>query len=338
MACSTGKAGRTSDHSQFEEEKQFERLAMAAASVTAGAGAPPSTEQAGKRSPPAFWSEKTEERFIDKWGTEHVRLEQGNFAKHNWEKLCEEMNAEPDEGQPQYTVKNCKTKIDSLKKRYQAELDKKNGTGSVNSQWVHFERIGPFLRKLPKIAGIPGACDSGARVPSAAAKTAANGWTEEEREYWAMGDGVQEEAQAAEKSAASQEQGGVGESSSGPPTAEKPKGSTPCKPDEEEADVVELSPTTKFNQKPGVNGQSNSLRKRKRERGSAGTAMAKSIDNFAKMYSEVAMKAIEIDQAMAQKKMESDAQIAQKKTEVDLQLAKMSMDLKMEIEKMRRGL
>ncbi|GAQ93620.1 hypothetical protein KFL_017220010 [Klebsormidium nitens] len=228
---------------------------MALASATAGAGAPPAAEQ-GKRSPPIFWSEKTEERFIQLWGTEHVRLEQGNFAKHNWEKLCEEINAEPDEGQPQYIVKHCKNKIDGLKKRYQAELDKKNGTGSVNSQWVHFERIGPFLRKLPKIAGIPGACDSDARVPSAAAKTAARGWTDEEREYWAQGDGTEGEAQAAERSAASQEQGGGGESSS-PPVAEKPEGSNPCKPDGKEADVVELSPTGKFNQKPGVNGQSN---------------------------------------------------------------------------------
>jgi hypothetical protein len=55
-----------------------------------------------------------------------------------------------------------------LKKRFSAELKKKTSTGSVHSSWVHFKVLDPYLKtQLAKVAGIPGAIDSGlTKVPS----------------------------------------------------------------------------------------------------------------------------------------------------------------------------
>jgi hypothetical protein len=64
-------------------------------------------------------------------------------------------------------VQQRKSKIDTLKKRYNNEMQKKSSTGSVNSGWVHFEKLGGYIRTLSKVSGIPGAVDSDtARVPS----------------------------------------------------------------------------------------------------------------------------------------------------------------------------
>jgi hypothetical protein len=63
-----------------------------------------------------------------------------------------------------YLPKHCKSKIDSLKKRYKTVKEKKNATVSVNSSWPHFARLNEILATNPKIVGIPGGFDLGADV------------------------------------------------------------------------------------------------------------------------------------------------------------------------------
>jgi hypothetical protein len=70
---------------------------------------------------------------------------------------------EADGGQ-QFTPKQCKQKLDSLKKRYNKEKEKKTSTGSVNTTWSYFQKMDSFLAANPKTVGIRGAIDIGADV------------------------------------------------------------------------------------------------------------------------------------------------------------------------------
>jgi hypothetical protein len=105
----------------------------------------------------AVWDMDIEERYHDIWGTEFQRIGQGNFKKHHWENVIADLNATLKEGQLPFTVQQGKSKKDTLKKRYNNEMQKKSSTGSVNSGWVHFEKLGGYIRTLPKVSGIPGA-------------------------------------------------------------------------------------------------------------------------------------------------------------------------------------
>jgi hypothetical protein len=117
----------------------------------------------------AVWTVVLEEKFIGIWGEKFLRINQGNFRPHNWTFVHEQINKELPKGEPAFTVKQCQTKIDSLKKRFTTELKKKTSTKSVNSSWAHFNILAPYLKKLAKVAGIPGAIDSGlTEVPSSA--------------------------------------------------------------------------------------------------------------------------------------------------------------------------
>jgi hypothetical protein len=109
-----------------------------------GAGASP-----GKASV-AVWDMDIEDRYID-----------------IWENVIADLNATLKEGQLPFTVQQGKSKIDTLKKRYNNEMQKKSSTGSMDSGWVHFEKLGGYIRTLLKVLEIPGAVDSDtARVPS----------------------------------------------------------------------------------------------------------------------------------------------------------------------------
>jgi hypothetical protein len=290
------------------------------AAVSAAAGSAPAADAQNQANAPVVWSLKAEERFIDFWGAEFLRIKQGNFRPHNWKTVTKEVNEGQEEGEPHFTEKQCKTKIDSLKKRYTAEFSKKTSTGSVNSSWVHFERIGAYLKKLPKIAGIPGAVDSGARIPSAE-------------------EGKQETEELSEEEVATNEQeingnkaeelphseGNQTQPSSAAKPPNKPQSSNKNKrksveEGHAEDDCVELSPISKFEQKVGVIGQLNSKRKVK---ASPGSAVARSIDNFTKMWAGMAAKALEVEEKIAKDKADTNLQMLDMKLKYQTELMKL---------------
>lgn len=319
---------------------------MAAAAAVSAVAGPPTAPLMNKKpkTTPIVWSQKSEEIFIDKWGAAFIRIEQGNLSKRHWDSITKDVNESIEEGAPGYTVQQCKSKIDSLKKRYQTELEKKSGTGSVNSQWVHFERIGPYLRKLPKIAGIPGACDDGVQVSQAGMEEEEE---EEEREdihggyggYWATVEkeegGQRQESQGGLNSASDVElpqstptaHGSETQKSSPEETSQnvvKEPQNNKRKSRAEGAAQVQLSPVSKFNKLEGINGQGNNSRKPRKSVGDG--RLARSFDNFTKVFADVAMKGMQIEQAIAKNKLETTVQLAQ-----------MQMTLKTEIAKLRRG-
>jgi hypothetical protein len=92
-----------------------------------------------------------------------------------------------------------------------------------------------------------------------------------------------------------------------------------------EPDCQEISPVKKFEQKPGVNGQVNA--KAKRFKGSPGAALASSIDNFTKVYAQMATKVLEVEE-----------RIAKDKADKNLQMLDIELKYQTELEKLRRAM
>jgi hypothetical protein len=96
-------------------------------------------------------------------------------------------------------------------------------------------------------------------------------------------------------------------------------------PSEDELDPGRGSLTGKFEQKPGINGQINV--KNKRFKGSPGGALARSIDNFTKVYASMAAKALEVEE-----------RIAKDKADTNLQMLDIKLKYQTELEKLRKGM
>lgn len=292
------------------------------AAPAAAATGPPAAQAPDKPTKAAadVWSQQNEEKLIESWGAEFIRIKQGNMAKHHWEKVTKEVNDELKKAKVPFTMQQIKTKIDTLKKRYTIELNKKTGTGSVNSTWAHFDTLGPYLKKLPKVAGIPGACDSGvSNIPDPQKDSEEEEAHEEDARNATPLDAQEEDPFSDSKSANKEEATPV------TPKSELHKGK---RKESDAADsCAEISPLEGFEKKPGIIGQLNRNGKNKKTKQSPGSAaLARSIDNFTKVYSTVAMKAMEVEQAIAKNKLDTN-----------IQLADMQMRYKTELEKMRRG-
>jgi hypothetical protein len=111
-----------------------------------------------------LWDANAEEYIIGNWGQEYIRIRKGNLKDRHWVTIAEEFKKDQGPNKQHYLPKHCKSKIDSLKKRYKTEKKKKNATKSVNSSWPHFAKLNEILAINPKIVGISGGFDLGADV------------------------------------------------------------------------------------------------------------------------------------------------------------------------------
>jgi hypothetical protein len=312
---------------------------MAAADGASGAVVPvaaaPAPAAPASDSPTAVWTVPLEEKFINIWGEEFVRIKQGNFRPHNWTFVTEQINKEVPDGEPQFSIKQCQGKMDSLKKRFIKELKKKTSTGSVNSSWTHFHILAPYLKKLAKVAGIPGAIDSGlVKVPSPAEFEEDNVEGAEEDEYVVENAGAEpdpveqptaeEQTEEAPASADSTKTQATTKTPS-EEAADKAKRKSTESSTAEGQDCQEISPLHKFESKPGVNGQPNG--KSKKFKSSPGAALARSIDNFTKVYANMATKALEVEE-----------RIAKDKADTNLQMLDIKLKYQTELEKLRRSM
>jgi hypothetical protein len=204
-------------------------------------------------------------------------------------------------------------------------LKKKTSTGSVNSSWAHFNILAPYLKKLAKVAGIPGAIDSGlTEVPSSVGFEQENFGESEGGEY--VGVSAGEESHTMEQPIA-EEQSEQAPSPKNSPALEvdRSKWKSTESGAVAEPDCQEISPVKKFEQKPGVNGQVNA--KTKRFKGSPGASLARSIDNFTKVYAQMATKALEVEE-----------RIAKDKADTNLQMPDIKLKYQTELEKLRRAM
>lgn len=82
----------------------------------------------------------------------------------DWEEVVCTVNAQ--EGlRDRKTVKQCRDKVDSLKKRYRMEKRKAGGSGSSVISWPLFSKLDDMMSYQTRVARIPGGVDAGVKLP-----------------------------------------------------------------------------------------------------------------------------------------------------------------------------
>jgi hypothetical protein len=254
-----------------------------------------------KKTPPAQWNTTTEETLIEEWGSEFTRMNQTNLAARHWLHVTKEVNEKRGD-LPEFSVKQCQTKIDGLKAKYKEELKRKTSTGNVNSTWVHFNRLGALLEKLPKTIGIPNARDSSGVVESRASTSNI------ERDPY----GVEHPDFPGQLEQGRREQNCTPDTEEG--KAEKESVSselhcaTPAPAVSKGKKVIDLSPVSDLLVKHGSSVKGVKTLKRKRD---GSEQIAASLDRFTEVYAAIATKTLEIQRSIAQDKADRDVKLAE---------------------------
>ncbi|XP_013715699.2 trihelix transcription factor ASIL2 [Brassica napus] len=92
-----------------------------------------------------WWTEDATATLLQAWGHRFVRLNFGNLRQNDWKEVAGAVNSSHCSGRPK-TDTQCKSRIDTLKKKYKAEKAKLSP-----SAWRFFDRldvlIGPVSKK-----------------------------------------------------------------------------------------------------------------------------------------------------------------------------------------------
>jgi hypothetical protein len=72
-----------------------------------------------------LWDADAEEYIIKNWGQEYIRTGKGNLKDRHWVTIAEGVNKDQGPNKQHYLPKHCKSKIDSIKKRYKREERKR---------------------------------------------------------------------------------------------------------------------------------------------------------------------------------------------------------------------
>ncbi|KAF8115182.1 hypothetical protein N665_0029s0028 [Sinapis alba] len=94
-----------------------------------------------------WWSEDATETLLQAWGNRFLRLNFGNLRQNDWKEVAEAVNSSHGNVRLK-TDTQCKSRIDTLKKKYKAEKAKLSP-----SSWRFFDHldvlIGPVWKKPP---------------------------------------------------------------------------------------------------------------------------------------------------------------------------------------------
>lgn len=93
-----------------------------------------------------WWSEDATATLLQAWGHRFVRLNFGNLRQNDWKEVADAVNSSHGNGRRPKTDTQCKSRIDTLKKKYKAEKAKLSP-----SAWRFFDHldvlIGPVSKK-----------------------------------------------------------------------------------------------------------------------------------------------------------------------------------------------
>jgi hypothetical protein len=110
-------------------------------------------DDGGKKSKPVIstceWTPDAVSCLLEKYG-EKYRIGKGLLRNTDWEEVAQSVNSLPEiQGQPK-TVKRCRDKMDSLKRRYKTEKIRLLGGGASGSAWVFFNKMDEILSSVSK--------------------------------------------------------------------------------------------------------------------------------------------------------------------------------------------
>ncbi|XP_071689953.1 uncharacterized protein [Rutidosis leptorrhynchoides] len=109
---------------------------------------PPTT--ASRRLPPPCWSHDETVALIDAYREKWYSLRRGNLRANHWQEVADGVAARCPFSNPPKTSIQCRHKMEKLRKRYRAEIQRIGGNGanhkggiryntSYSSSWVHFK-------------------------------------------------------------------------------------------------------------------------------------------------------------------------------------------------------
>ncbi|XP_024392159.1 uncharacterized protein [Physcomitrium patens] len=97
------------------------------------------------------WSARAVALFLDLYEEKYFEMDRGGFRSKDWEQLVERFNMEGGCGK---TMKQCRDKMDSLKKRHKLERGRKASTGAETCSWVWFDKMDGMFGDHSKHQGI----------------------------------------------------------------------------------------------------------------------------------------------------------------------------------------
>ncbi|KAJ0266341.1 Sequence-specific DNA binding transcription factor [Hirschfeldia incana] len=93
-----------------------------------------------------WWSEDATATLLQAWGHRFLRLNFGNLRQSDWKEVADAVNSSHGNGRRPKTESQCRSRIDTLKKKYKAEKAKLSP-----SAWRFFDHldvlIGPVSKK-----------------------------------------------------------------------------------------------------------------------------------------------------------------------------------------------
>jgi hypothetical protein len=283
-----------------------------------------STAQQGKVAP-AVWTVTNEEHVIDEWGTEYTRINQGNLAKRHWDNITCEVNERLPTGQTPYTVKQVRTKLDTLKAKFKEESKKKTSTRSVSSDWVHFEKLSAYMITMPKVAGIPNARDGSLPMYSSSQSAVMDNHNAEDIDIETGEPLSRKDDTVTQTSPDSKEDCSADDDKVEMKDASGPAQKTPQKtPGKRETVDLKSSPATKLHKtEHGIKGTK--VKKGLRKSSHADAQLAASLDKFTETYASIATKALEIQANIAKDKGDREMQLAKDKADRDLKILELTL-------------
>lgn len=109
------------------------------------------------------WSAEAVSCLLDCYA-EKFASGRGYLRNNDWEEVVSTVNAR--EGfRDSKTIKQCRDKVDSLKKRYRLEKKKAVDSGSSAVSWPLFGKLDEMMNCHSRVARIPGGVDAGVKLP-----------------------------------------------------------------------------------------------------------------------------------------------------------------------------
>ncbi|KAL3690302.1 hypothetical protein R1sor_016611 [Riccia sorocarpa] len=87
------------------------------------------------------WSDGAIECLLDAYEEKYTKLDRGHLKGRDWEEVSSVVNRRCGAQKTAKGVMNCKYKMDTLKRRYKVEKDKKRSSGSIKSRWPWYARM-----------------------------------------------------------------------------------------------------------------------------------------------------------------------------------------------------
>ncbi|KAI3449041.1 hypothetical protein Pfo_005706 [Paulownia fortunei] len=101
------------------------------------------TASASRRLPPPCWSPDETVALIDAYKDKWYSLRRGNLRANHWQEVADDV-AHRCPASPPKTAVQCRHKMEKLRKRYRAEIQRAAAHGGVRrftSSWVHFQSM-----------------------------------------------------------------------------------------------------------------------------------------------------------------------------------------------------